>query len=277
MIKIVCDSISDLPIEIIKKYDIEIVPLTVLFNGIEYLDGKNLTCDKFYKMLRETSSMPKTSQATYAQFKSIFEKYTDDDIEVLYIAGSSVASGTYQSSLLAKNDGHNNVTVFDTYNVSIGSGLFVIKACEMANRGLSVKEIVSNLELLKGTEDVVFSVNNLEYLKMGGRISSTKATLGNLLSIKPILEVKNGLVSQRSQVRGKKQVYSTLANSIINKYGKDLTDRTIIIGCGDNEDDLKLLKDCLLKEATIGNLYFVNIGCVVCSHSGPGVLGIACI
>lgn len=59
MIKIVCDSISDLPIEIIKKYDIEIVPLTVLFNGIEYLDGKNLTCDKFYKMLRETSSMPK--------------------------------------------------------------------------------------------------------------------------------------------------------------------------------------------------------------------------
>lgn len=112
---------------------------------------------------------------------------------------------------------------------------------------------------------------------MGGRISSTKATLGNLLSIKPILEVKDGLVSQRSQVRGKKQVYSTLANSIINKYGKDLTDRTIIIGCGDNEDDLKLLKDCLLKEATIGNLYFVNIGCVVCSHSGPGVLGIACI
>ena len=277
MIKIVCDSISDLPIEIIKKYDIEIVPLTVLFNGIEYLDGKNLTCDKFYKMLRETSSMPKTSQATYAQFKSVFEKYTDDDIEVLYIAGSSIASGTYQSSLLAKNDGHNNVTVFDTYNVSIGSGLFVIKACEMANRGLSVKEIVSNLELLKGTEDVVFSVNNLEYLKMGGRISSTKATLGNLLSIKPILEVKNGLVSQKSQVRGKKQIYSTLAKTIVNRFGKNLKDNTIIIGCGDNEEDFEIMKNALEKEAEVKNIYFVNIGCVVCSHSGPGIIGISCM
>lgn len=277
MIKIICDSISDLPINILNKYDIDIVPLTVLFNGTEYLDGENLTNDSFYKMLRETNSMPKTSQATYAQFKSVFEKYSNEDTEVLYIAGSSSASGTYQSAALAKNDGHDNVTIFDTQNVSIGSALFVIKACEMVANGKSLKEILNYLEDIKGTEEVVFSVDNLEYLKMGGRISSTKATLGNLLSIKPILEVKNGLVSQKSQVRGKKQIYSTLVNLIFSKYGKDLKDKTIIIGCGDNKIDLDIMKDLLLKETSVNNLYFVNIGCVVCSHSGPGIVGISCL
>lgn len=276
MIKIVCDSISDLPQEIIDKYDIDIVPLTVIFDNKEYLAGENLSKKDFYKMLRESDTMPKTSQATYVQFKSAFEKY-DENTKVIYIAGSSIASGTYQSAMLAKNDGHDNVFIFDSENLAIGSALFVIKACEMIEMGYSVEEIFSTLEMYKNNVEVVFSVDTLEYLKMGGRISSTKAALGNLLSIKPILEVKDGLVSQKSQVRGKKQIYSTLAKAIVSKFGKDLKDKTIIIGCGDNTEDLEIMKEALEKEAEIKNLYFVNIGCVVCSHSGPGILGISCM
>lgn len=276
MIKIICDSISDLPIEIIEKYNIDIVPLTVIFDNKEYLAGETLTTKEFYKILRDTDIMPKTSQATYVQFKSAFEKY-DENTEIIYIAGSSTASGTYQSSMLAKNDGHDNVSIFDTQNLSIGSALFVIKACEMVENGCSVEEIILSLEKLKNDVEVVFSVDTSEYLKMGGRISSTKAALGNLLSIKPILEVKDGLVVQKSQVRGKKQIYSTLAKTIVEKFGKDLKSRTIIIGCGDNIEDLEIMKESLEKEAEISNVYFVNIGCVVCSHSGPGVMGISCI
>ena len=276
MIKIICDSISDLPIEIIEKYNIDIVPLTVIFDNKEYLAGETLTTKEFYKILRNTDIMPKTSQATYVQFKSAFEKY-DENTEIIYIAGSSTASGTYQSSMLAKNDGHDNVSIFDTQNLSIGSALFVIKACEMVENGCSIEEIILSLEKLKKDVEVVFSVDTLEYLKMGGRISSTKAALGNLLSIKPILEVKDGLVVQKSQVRGKKQIYSTLAKTIVEKFGKDLKSRTIIIGCGDNIEDLEIMKESLEKEAEISNVYFVNIGCVVCSHSGPGVMGISCI
>lgn len=276
MIKIVCDSISDLPQEILDKYNVDIVPLTVIFNNTEYLAGENLTTKDFYKMLRESDSMPKTSQATYVQFKSLFEKY-DSDTEVIYISGSSVASGTYQSAMLAKNDGHDNVFIFDTENLSIGSTLFVIKACEMVEMGYSVKEILSTLEKYKNNVEVAFSVDTLDYLKMGGRISSTKAALGNLLSIKPILEVKDGLVSQKSQVRGKKQIYSTLVKTIVNRFGKNLKDNTIIIGCGDNEEDFEIMKKALEKEAEVKNVYFVNIGCVVCSHSGPGIIGISCM
>ena len=276
MIKIVCDSISDLPQEILEKYNVDIIPLTVIFNDKEYLAGENLTTKDFYKMLRESDSMPKTSQATYVQFKSVFEKY-DENTQIIYISGSSIASGTYQSAMLAKNDGHDNVSIFDTGNLSIGSALFVIKACEMVEMGYSVNDILSNLEKHKNEVEVAFSVDTLEYLKMGGRISSTKAALGNLLSIKPILEVKDGLVSQKSQVRGKKQIYSTLAKTIVNRFGKDLKDKTIILGCGDNEDDLGIMKEALEKEGEVKNIYFVNIGCVICSHSGPGVMGISCM
>lgn len=165
MIKILCDSITDLPIEIIKKHNIDIVPLTVIFNEKEYLDRVDITTNKFYKMLRENDTMPKTSQATYAQFVKFFEKYKDD--EILYLAGSSAASGTYQSAVLAKGDVDANITIFDTFNLSIGAGPLVIKACEMVEKELSVDEIVKNLENLKNDIEVIFSVDTLEYLKKG--------------------------------------------------------------------------------------------------------------
>ena len=275
MIKILCDSITDLPIEIIKKHNIDIVPLTVIFNEKEYLDGADITNKEFYQMLRENDTMPKTSQATYAQFVEFFEKYKDD--EILYFAGSSAASGTYQSSILAKSDVDANITIFDTFNLSIGAGLLVVKACEMVENGLSINEIVKNLENLKNDIIVTFSVDTLEYLKKGGRISSTKAAIGSLLNIKPILTVNDGLVVQKSQVRGKKQIFTNLVNSLIEKHGEDLTDRTIFLGYGDNIEDLEILRETLLKHAKVKNVYDVNIGCVICSHSGPGVIGISCI
>ena len=275
MIKIVCDSMSDVPEIIIKKYDVEIVPLTVIFNGVEYIDGIDINNKQFYKMLRESEVMPKTSQVTYSQFKEVFEKYKDD--EVLYIGGSSSASGTYQSAVIAKNDGYENVHVFDTQNLSTGSALFVIKACEMREKGYSIEEIIENLNLLKGSEELIASVDTLEYLKKGGRISSTKAMIGNLLSIKPILTVENGLVSQKSQVRGKKHIYSELVKYISDVYNKDLEDKTVILGCGDNEEDLETLKNHLTEECKVKDVYNVNIGCGICSHAGPGVLIISCI
>lgn len=275
MIKIICDSMSDVPKEIIEKYGVEIIPLTVIFNGVEYMDGIDITHSQFYKMLRESESIPKTSQATYAQFKEVFEKYKDE--EVLYISGSSRASGTYQSAVLAKNDGYDNVYIFDTYNLSMVSGLFVIRACEMREKGYSIEEILNKLNELKGTEDVIVSVDTLEYLKKGGRISSTKAMLGNLLNVKPILHVEDGIVAQKSQVRGKKQMYSTLVKGIGEKFDNNLEDRTVVIGFGDNEADFEIVKNKFIEEYKVKDFYCVNIGCAICSHIGPGVLAISCM
>jgi DegV family protein with EDD domain len=177
----------------------------------------------------------------------------------------------------SQNDGYENVHVFDTQNLSTGSALFVIKACEMREKGYSIEEIIENLNLLKGREELIASVDTLEYLKKGGRISSTKAMIGNLLSIKPILTVENGLVSQKSQVRGKKHIYSELVKYIADTYNNDLEDKTVILGCGDNEEDLETLKNHLTEECKVKDVYNVNIGCGICSHAGPGVLIISCI
>ena len=101
--------------------------------------------------------------------------------------------------------------------------------------------------------------------------------LGNLLNVKPILCVENGLVAQKSQVRGKKNIYSTLIKGIGEKYNHDLENRTVVLGFGDNEEDLISLKEKLLEENKVKDLYCVNIGCAICSHIGPGVLAISCI
>ena len=275
MIKILCDSITDLPIEIIKKHNIDIVPLTVIFNEKEYLDRVDITTNEFYKMLRENDTMPKTSQATYAQFVKFFEKYKDD--EILYLAGSSAASGTYQSAVLAKGDVDANITIFDTFNLSIGAGPLVIKACEMVEKGLSVDEIVKNLENLKNDIEVIFSVDALEYLKKGGRISSTKAALGSLLNIKPILKIEDGLVKQKTQVRGSKKIIPTLIEKLKEEIGDDFSDKDIYVGYGDDLETNEKFVEKVKEELSPKNVYTFRIGSCVACHSGPTVIGIACL
>lgn len=209
-LKIICDSLSDVPKDLLDKYDIDIVSLTVILEEREYKDRIDISGDEFYKRLREENVYPKTSQATYAQFKEIFEKYANEDREILYIAGSATATGTYQSAVMAKNDVDGKIYTYDSNLLCMGTGLLVIKAGELASEGKSVDEILPVLDELKEKAFVIFSVDTLEYLQKGGRISSTKAAIGSILNIKPILEIRDGLVSQISQVRGKKNVISKI-------------------------------------------------------------------
>ena len=277
-IKIIYDTMNDLPENIDGKYDIDMLPTTIIFQGKEYKAGVDIDNDEFYKLLRDNKEIPTTSQVTYMTFKETFEKYVKEGKKVLYMAGSSKGSGTYQSAMLAKNDiESDDIYIFDTYSLCIGGGLLVLEAAKMVEEGLDIDTIIKKLEEYKDKVQVYFSVDSLDYLYKGGRISGTKAAVGSLLNIKPILNVKDGLVVQKSQVRGKKQIFTSLVNSLVEKYGDDLTDRTIFLGYGDNKGDLETLRETLLKHAKVKNVYDVNIGCVICSHSGPGVIGRSCM
>ncbi len=273
-IKIVCDSLSDIRKEDIEKYDIHVVPLTLIMDGKEYRDSIDITPAEFYKTLREGRVYPKTSQATYAQFKEVFDKYTEEGKKVIYISGSSAATGTYQSAMMAKNDTEGDIYLYDSYNLSFGAGIFVVKAAEMINEGKSIEEVFKVLDNIKENHIVMFSVDTLEYLKKGGRISSTKATVGNLLNIKPILEVKDGLVSQVGQVRGKKNVLNKMIEYIKERLGDDLQQDEIYIGYSDDlkeRDKLTELAQDVFNPKKIG--YF-EIGTCIGAHAGPGVGGI---
>ena len=275
-IKLICDSLSDIPKELIKKYDIHEVPLTVIFDGKEYIDGIDLSKEEFYNMLRSSDNMPKTSQCTYIQFFDVFKKYLDDGKDILYIGGSSAASGTLQSAIMAKNDLKGNIYIVDTQSLSIGSGCFLLSAAEMISNNQPIEKIINHLEKLKSNIKVFFTVDTLDYLQKGGRISLAKATIGNMLNIKPILSIEDGLVKPIGQVRGKKQVVNKVLLSIKECFGDDLSNKRVIITCGDNFGELKSFKEKIEEEFKIKEILSVNVSSCICAHTGPGIIGIAC-
>ena len=276
-IKIICDSLSDIPNELIEKYDIEVVPLTVILNGKEYKDGVDISNDEFYKTLREENVYPKTSQATYAQFKEVFEKYVNQGKRVLYIAGSSVATGTYQSAVMAKNDIDGEIYTYDSQAFSYVIGILVVEAARMASEGYDIDEIMKSIEELRDKTYVLFSVDTLEYLQKGGRISSTKAAIGSILNIKPILDIKNGLVAPVCQVRGKKNVISKMIELVKDNCGENLQDQTICIGYSDDFKERERLTEAVKAEFNPKDILYFQIGSCVGSHAGPGLTGIVCI
>lgn len=276
-IKIICDSLSDIPKELIDKYDIEVVPLTVILDDKEYKDGVDISNDEFYKILREQNAYPKTSQATYPQFKEVFEKYVNEGRKILYIAGSSVATGTYQSAVLAKNDIHGEIYTYDSQTFSYVIGILVVKAAELAQQGKDIDEILDEIKKLREKTYVLFSVDTLEYLQKGGRISSTKAAIGSILNIKPILDIKNGLVAPVCQVRGKKHVISKMIELIKENCGTDLTNQVISIGYSDDFKEKDKLTEAVKGEFNPKGILYFQIGTCVGSHAGPGSTVIICL
>ncbi|MEF9991616.1 MAG: DegV family protein [Romboutsia sp.] len=276
-IKIICDSMNDISKDIIEKYDIEILPVTIIFEGKEYRAGVDIDGNEFYKLLRSSESMPSTSQITYITYKEIFEKYINEGKTVLYMAGSSAASGIYQSAMLAKNDIEEEVYIFDTYSLSIGGGMLIKEAAIMASEGYSVKDIINKLEEYKDKVEVYFSVDSLDYLHKGGRISGTKAALGTLLSIKPILKIEDGLVKQKNQVRGSKKIMPKLIEELRSQIGDDFSDKDVYVAYGDDLELRDKFVEKVKEELCPRNVYTIQIGACVACHSGPSVFGIACL
>ncbi|WP_297131412.1 DegV family protein [Terrisporobacter sp.] len=275
-IKIICDSLSDVNKDYLEQYDIDVVPLTVILDGKEYRDGIDIKPEEFYKILREQNVHPKTSQATYAQFKEIFDKYTNEGKTVLYLSGSSAATGTCQSAIMAKNDSEGDIHIYDTYNLTFGAGIFVVKAAELINEGKSIEEVFEELDKLKEKFILMFTVDTLEYLQKGGRISSTKAAVGSILNIKPILEVKDGLVSQAGQVRGKKNAINKMVDLIKEKLGNDIEQDEVYIGYSDDLKEKEKLTQIVTEVFKPKKIEYFIVGTCIGAHSGPGVSGILC-
>ncbi|MGL5693491.1 MAG: DegV family protein [Peptostreptococcaceae bacterium] len=274
-VKIICDGIANMPTHLAKQYDIEIVPLTIIVDGQEYRDV-DITDEQFYVMMREAEGMPKTSQATYVDFKEIFDRHIADGKTVLYIAGSSKSSGTYQSAVLASKDVEGDIHIFDSMSICFGCGLQVLSAAKMLENGATLEEILKELEVLRDKVFVSMSMNSLEYLRKGGRISNGKALVGNMLSLRPMLTVKDGLIFQEGQVRGNKKIIPTIIKRTKEVCGEDFSDRTIAIGCGDNLAEREQLKEAVLKELNPKELIEITINPPMCSHSGPGFIGLTC-
>ncbi|MEQ2527288.1 DegV family protein [Bacillaceae bacterium CLA-AA-H227] len=247
MIKIITDSSSDLPEEFIKKYDITVVPLTVTIDGQDYHEKIDLKPREFFAKMFATDQLPKTSQPSPAAFAEAFSSF-NSDTEVLCITISSGLSGTYQSASMGKelSDGA-NVTVFDSLAGSLGHGLQLIRAAELAEAGESMDEIVANLVEFRENMNILVLLDTLENIVKGGRLSKFQGSLAKILNIKVILErVDGGTVEILEKVRGKKKFQKRVLE-IIAERGSDFSNTTFGITHTGNEDEAEALKQELIR------------------------------
>lgn len=273
-IKIVCDSLSDITDEYIEKYDIELIPLNVIIDEKEYKDRRTITNDEFYKMIRNEGVIPTTSQINYLDYLDVFDELTKNGDDLLYIAASSNATGTMQSAMMAKNDLEDrNIRIFDSNSLCFGVGILVLEACKLREEGKSIDEIVDVLEKLKEKVYVSFFCDDLEFLKRGGRISGTKAVLGNVLGIKPICVIDDGLVENVANARGKKNVVSKMVEVAREQGISDLRNEVIYVGYTDDLVERDRLEEKLREEFNPKDIEYFQIGCGIGTHGGPGVTG----
>jgi DegV family protein with EDD domain len=273
-IKIITDSTCDLSEDVIKKFDLDVIPLIVNFGEQSYLDGVEINIREFLRKISESDIFPTTAGINPHRFCETYKKYLDEGYKIISIHLSSKMSGTYQSACLAKEMLESeDIIVIDSLNVTAGLGVLVLKAIQLRDEGLSVKEIEENIKSTVPHVKSAYAFKSLDNLVKGGRLSKTVATIGGLLNITLILGVVDGNMAVIDKVRGTKKAIRTILskldeNSLNNK-------ETSVLLHIDNEDILPVLQD-ELREREV-NYIECEVGCVVGTHSGPNACGVAFI
>ena len=273
-VRIIIDSTTDLASEL--QGQVQVVPLVVSFGTEEYIDGVTITHEEFYSKLIESDVLPTTSQATPAAFAEVFEEVAAAGDSAVVITVASQLSGTCQSAQIAAED-YNNVYVVDSGSVTLGAGILAEYALRCARSGMTAAEIAGLLEKKKEDICLIATLDTLEYLKKGGRISAAVAFAGGLLNIKPVVNVKDGVINMLGKARGSKQGNNLLVQEIEKTGGIDF-DMPILLGYSGLSDALlkKYITDSApLWENGIDTLRYTSIGSVVGTHAGPGAIAAA--
>jgi DegV family protein with EDD domain len=277
---IIIDSCTDLPYSYIKEHDITVVNLTYQFKGKENIDDffQSIDPKTFYDEVR-AGEMSTTSQVNSEQYIKNFRPFIEKNISIISLSFSSALSGSFGSSVLAKDmlleeypDA--DITLIDTKAASLGSGLIAWNAIEMLKEGVSKEEIVQWVEENKLKVAHWFTVGDLNHLKRGGRVSGATAFIGTILDIKPILHVDNeGRLIPVTKVKGRKKsiraLFEKLQETIVNPEGQ-----TIFISHGDSLEDAQYLADLIKAKYNVKDIIINYVGPVIGSHSGPGTLAL---
>lgn len=277
---IITDSTADLPKEYLKEHGIPTMNLRYIIDGESYGYDKELDVHVFYNMMRE-GKMPTTSQVNPEEAKEFFMKYREESREILCISFSSGLSGTYNSARIAAQEvmeecPDTNIMVIDTLSASLGEGLLVHKAVCMRKEGKSLQETADWLEQHKLNLVHMFTVDDLNHLYRGGRVSKAAAIIGTMASIKPILHVDNeGHLIPLNKVRGRKKSLAALVDAMEQKMGDWRSQNDIVfISHGDVQEDAELVRDEVKKRFGIESFLINHVGPTIGTHSGPGTIAL---
>lgn len=274
-VRIITDSGFDVPDA--SDARLTVLPLSITFGDTTYADGVDLTNDRFFELLIESDELPKTSQATPYAYTQIFERVRAAGDEAVVITLSSGLSGTYQSALTAAAD-YPEVHVVDSKNVTIAQGILVQYALRLVDEGHIAGEVASMVESARERLVLLALLDTLEYLKRGGRIPKSVGTIGELLSIKPVVGVRDGEVVMLGKARGSKNGRNLLHQEV-EKNGIDFTMPVLIgySGLSDKllrkylEDNRAIWEDKVAEE----DLPITSVGATVGTHVGPNAIALA--
>lgn len=270
-IKIITDSTLDLPEDLIREKEIEVLPLLINFGEESYLDGVEINTKNMLDKIEEENVLPTTAQITPNRFEDVFKKYLEQGYKIVTLLMSSEMSGTYQSACIAKNMlESDDIVVIDSKNVTSGLGVLVLKACEFRDNGDNIFEIEEKIKNLIPKVKSSLSFESLENLVRGGRLSKTAATIGSVLGLRLILEVKDGKMSVKDKVRGSKKALKRVISDFEN-LNVDLNSPIVLLEILNEEIYLGLKK--YFEENNI-NYVDAKVGCAVGIHSGTKACGI---
>lgn len=275
MIKIVTDSTCDLPIEVTKKLDIQVVPLTIQANGQTFLDGVDLDPTEFIDLLEVSTEIPKSSQPSVGSFLEVYDQLEKKHpgVQILSIHMTEKMSGTVRSAELAAAETKANVTVLDSTFISGALAFQVEQAAEMAADGMQMGPILTKLQDIRDQSELYIMVDTLEYLQKGGRIGKGKALIGSLLKVKPLAAIVNGEYSPIKNMRTYKQVIEYLTTQFSEaSVGKTIKKVSI---SHIEADELAARLVNALKAIAPDVPYFVTTTSpIISTHTGPGAIAL---
>lgn len=278
-IKIISDSGCNLTKELIDKYNIDIIPIFILEGEKEYLDNIDIESEEVLKNMKK-GIVYKTAQITPEIFIKRFKESAQKDETIIYISLSGGISGTYENAILAKRIIESeypnaDISIIDSRAVSGGQGFVVLEAAKMVKDNIGKEKILDRINFIIKHIEHIFTIDDIEYLYRGGRVSKSQKIMGGLLSIKPILWVEDGILKPLENVRGKNKVLKSMVEIIKTKKGStDLKKQSVIIVHANNEESALKLKDMLKKEFEIEDIIINTIGSVIGAHTGPGTVGV---
>jgi DegV family protein with EDD domain len=274
MLKIVTDSTCNLSPEQLQRYDVRVAPLTIQFRTETYEEDIDIDQDLFYQKIDELGIIPTTSQPSPARFADYYRELTDQGHSILAITLTSKHSGTYQSAVLAKDVvPEADVEVFDSTTATFGTGYMVLEAARAAEAGQSRESILKRLEEIKDNMCLFLTPATLKYVQVSGRVGKLAIALASLLDVKPIIELEDGLLEARENVRTRARAINRMLELTEEKMGTTDPINIGVVHARAPEEGQALLE----KAQARFNCQEIMIGDFVASltvHGGPGTLGL---
>jgi len=277
MLRIITDGAADMPLEWQKEFDIHIIPINIQFGDKTYLQNVDLDTEGFYRMVDETKKIPKTSQPSPHQFSEFYKKIAQPGDTILSIHVTSKLSGTFASAVAAGKEleGTFNVIPFDSATGSMAIGFMCRTARTIERAGKSLAEIMQQLEKMRQGNLIILTLDTLNYARMSGRVGTMQAALASVLNVKPIAELKDGILNMTEKVRTRKGSIERLLEIVEDRIGH----KPVMMGILQARDPKS--GQALLEQArarfNVSEIYMVDLAISLAANFGPGTLGIVAV